>query len=79
MQFVGKINELSKLNQLAGKAAAKYLPIKIRVITMAQYVADGLGYASKLSRNPALLDMLTEHGIDRAKDFLFGATATRRR
>lgn len=70
VQFIGKINELAKLGQLAGQAADKYHPIKIRVITMADDVADRLDYESKLSRNPELLDMLTQHGIARAEGFL---------
>jgi NTE family protein len=74
VHFLGKINELAKLHQLAGKAAEKYRPIKVRVITMADAVADGLDYESKLSRNPALLDMLTAHGIAQAERFLAALT-----
>lgn len=70
VQFIGKINELAKRDQLTGSAKAKYQPIKVRVITMADDVADELDYESKLSRSPLQLDRLIEHGQARAEHFL---------
>jgi hypothetical protein len=37
---------------------------------MADEVAEGLDYESKLSRDPAQIDRLTEHGRTRARQFL---------
>ena len=37
---------------------------------MAEDVAAGLDYESKLSRDPALIDLLIEHGRARAQEFL---------
>jgi NTE family protein len=70
VQFIGKINELVRLGRLAGPAKAKYAPIRIRAITMADEVGARLDYESKLSRDPALIDLLTEHGLARAREFL---------
>jgi len=70
VQFIGKINELARLGGLTAAAKAKYASIKIRAITMAEDVAAGLDYESKLSRDPALIDLLIEHGRARAHEFL---------
>ena len=70
IHFIGKINELALKGRLAGKAKAKYHPIKVRAITMADGIAAELDYESKLSRNPTRLDMLLEHGQEQAKRFL---------
>jgi NTE family protein len=69
--FIGKINELVLERQLVEDPKKKrYSPIKIRVITMADEVADTLDYESKLSRNPNAIDYLVEHGQHQATEFL---------
>ena len=69
--FIGKINELVlEMPNYRRPGKKKYLPIKIRVITMADEVADTLDYESKLSRNPSAIDHLVEHGQRRATEFL---------
>jgi NTE family protein len=69
--FIGKINELVLERQLVeDPKTKKYTPIKIRVITMADEVADTLDYESKLSRNPDAIDHLFEHGQHQATEFL---------
>jgi NTE family protein len=70
VRFIGKINELVALDRLAGEARAKYARVKVRVIRMADEVAEGLDYESKLSRDPAQIDRLTAHGRARAAQFL---------
>ena len=67
--FIGKINELVLEGQLVEDPTKKkkYSPIKIRVITMADEVADTLDYESKLSRNPSAIDHLVEHGQHQAE------------
>lgn len=69
--FMGKINELVLECRLVDDPTKKkYLPIKIRVITMADEVADTLDYESKLSRNASAIDHLVKHGQHRATEFL---------
>jgi NTE family protein len=68
--FIGKINELVLEKQFVENPTKKYRTIKIRVITMADEVADTLDYESKLSRNPSAIDDLVEHGQHRATEFL---------
>jgi NTE family protein len=68
--FIGKINELVLEKQFVKNPTKKYRTIKIRVITMADEVADTLDYESKLSRNPSAIDELVEHGQHRAAMFL---------
>jgi NTE family protein len=70
VRFIGTINELARRRRLSGPARARYHPIKVRVITMSDEVAAGLDYESKVSRNPAQIARLTEHGIARARRFL---------
>jgi NTE family protein len=67
--FIGKINELTGRDLLANGAKDKYHPIKVRAITMSDKVAASLDYESKLSRDPAQLRLLTEHGKDQARSF----------
>ena len=69
--FIGKINELVLGGQLVEDPTKKrYSPIRIRVVTMADEVADTLDYESKLSRNPSAIDNLVEHGQHQATEFL---------
>ena len=68
--FIGKINELVLEGQLVEDPKKRYSPIKIRVITMADEVADTLDYESKLSRNPSAIDHLVKHGQHQATEFL---------
>ena len=69
--FIGKINELVLECRVSRRPdRKKYFPIKIRVITMADEVADTLDYESKLSRNPSAIDHLVKHGQHRATEFL---------
>jgi hypothetical protein len=56
--------------QFVENPTKKYRTVKIRVITMADEVADTLDYESKLSRNPSAIDELVDHGQHRATEFL---------
>jgi NTE family protein len=68
--FIGKINELVLEEQFVEDQKKRYSPIRIRVITMADEVADTLDYESKLSRNPSAIDNLVKHGQHQATEFL---------
>jgi NTE family protein len=69
LHFIEKIDQLLEEGVIA--PGGRYKPIMVRVIELSRSrLSAWLGPASKLNRDPAFIRELTDHGAERADEFL---------